>query len=210
MTVSAISLVIPVWTLYLYRCSHRVLYCFVVELINWWWWWNWWSRPTRYRMDLTDQLLACRSSKRLSRLRQCNGEQSRGRWAAATLRPAGPVSATVQRDTQATQLAPTDRQDAGATTHGRTALSPRLPHLSHIWSHCTGYDSASNILLTIFRPFNAGNSFSPIRYVAKYTFVSNFWRFGKLYIFGNLRNYWTWKQCLHFCLDCVNVFSRPY
>jgi len=29
---------------------------------------------------------------------------------------------------------------------------------------------------------------SPVRYVTDYSFVQNFWRFGKLYIFGNLLN----------------------
>jgi len=29
-------------------------------------------------------------------------------------------------------------------------------------------------------------------------FVQNFWRFGKLYIFGNISTYWMWKRCLHF------------
>jgi len=36
---------------------------------------------------------------------------------------------------------------------------------------------------------NRGPYSSPVRYVTEYSFVQNFWKFGKLYIFGNLRTY---------------------
>jgi len=41
-------------------------------------------------------------------------------------------------------------------------------------------------------------TYSPVCYVTQYSFVQNFRRFGKLYIFGNLRTYWTWQTMFNF------------
>ena len=44
----------------------------------------------------------------------------------------------------------------------------------------------------------ANRAISPVRYVLKYIFIQNFWRFGKLYILETLWPTESEKQCLHF------------
>ena len=92
-----------------------------------------------------------------------------------------------------------DVVDAGAPGRERAVHAPHRPAISQLVQsrrrrRATGdlpqaargeRSAAVNGEISAHRSY----LFSPVRYVTEHSFVQNFWRFGKLYIFGNLRTY---------------------